>query len=120
MKQLRFALRYLLAFIPEKLPVGTTSMETFMLDIIDLAGQYADVDSMRFAIASMLIHAPANYGMLSKHYFIVRLRKSAANQIASQVFQEIKTKQAELEAKAKQEAEATATNKAASDGTTQV
>lgn len=116
MKQLRFILRYLFSFLPERLPVGTTTMEKFMLDIIELAGGYADKDSMRYAIASMMIHAPAHYGMISKHYFIVRLRKSAANQIASQVFQEIKLKQAELEAKAKQEAEDTAKNKAVSNG----
>lgn len=86
-------LKRLLSYLPSKLPVGTAQFDKFASDIIELSGPYADVDSMRFAIASMLIHADARHGSLSKHYFVVRLRKSAANQISSQVFQDIKAKQ---------------------------
>lgn len=92
-EQLNLLLKRALSYFPTQLPVGTAQFDTFANDIIALAGNYADTDSMRFAIASMLIHAPHDKGSLSKHYFVVRLRKSAANQIASQVFQEIKTKQ---------------------------
>lgn len=111
--------RRLLSYLPESLPVGTTQFDTFADDVIELAGNYADRDSMRFAIASMLIHAPAHKGALSKHYFVVRLRKSAANQIASQVFQDIKQEQdqkqkAASEAAKLQQAEATAAETALS------
>lgn len=81
------------------LPVGTKEFDVWSDSIIELSGQYADRDSMRFALASIMIHADAKHGSLSKKYFIDRLRKSAANQIASQVFQDIKTKQAEAAAK---------------------
>lgn len=64
---------------------------------------------MRFALASILIHADARHGSLPDKYFTDRLRKSAANQVSSQVFQDIKAKQAEAVAKQKQEATATET-----------
>lgn len=86
---------YFRSYFPTKLPVGTTEFEAWVDSIIELAGKYADRDSMKFAIASMLIHADARHGALSKQYFVTRLRKSAANQIASQVFQDLKQKQAE-------------------------
>ncbi len=92
-KQLKLIFKHLLSYIPEKLPVGITAFNQFADDIIELAGNYADKQSMLYAISSMLIHAPHDKGSLSKHYFVVRLRKSAANQVASQVFQQIKTAQ---------------------------
>src|ERR1700677_3822792 len=82
------------------LPVGKTEMQAFMDDLIQLAGNYADKTSMEFAIASVLMHAPSDKGSLSKRYFLDRLRKSAANQVASQVFQDIKEQQAAAQAAA--------------------
>lgn len=111
MTQLPLAIKRLLSYLPTKLPVGTTQFDTFADDIIELSGQYADRDSMRFAIASMIIHADHKAAALSKNYFVTRLRKSAANQVASQVFQDIKTLQ---DAKLKQ-AEVTATTEASNN-----
>lgn len=93
MKRLRLLLKLILSYLPTPLPVGTTQFEAFADSIIEISGQYADKDSMRFAIASMIIHADHKAARLSKQYFVQRLRKSAANQIASQVFQDIKQKQ---------------------------
>lgn len=87
------------------LPVGMKEFNEFADRIITKAGPYADEDSMRFALASIVIHADATKAHYSDTYFLERLRKSAANQVASQVFQEIKQKQADA---AKQQAEATA------------
>lgn len=70
-----------------------SEFETFAQNIIELGGEYADPDSLKFAIASMLIHADAKHGSLPLNYFVVRLRKTAANQVASQVFQDVKIKQ---------------------------
>jgi hypothetical protein len=86
-------IKRILARFPQPLPVGKTQYDKFENDILDLSGRYADETSMRFAIASIMIHAPSDKGALSKKYFVDRLRKSAANQIASQVFQDIKTAQ---------------------------
>ena len=96
----------LLSRIPRSLPVGATEFDTWATRLISQGGKYADEDSLRFALASILIHADAKHGALPDKYFTDRLRKSAANQVASQVFQDIKAKQAaELAAK---QAEATA------------
>lgn len=96
----------LLSHIPTKLPVGLTEFQTWSQSILDLSGNYADKDSMTFAIASMVIHLPAGKAYCSKNHFVAGLRKSAANQVASQVFQDIKERQQ------KQLAEATAAQQA--------
>lgn len=108
MTQLPLAVKRVLSYLPTNLPVGLSQFNTFADSIIELAGPYADQDSMRFAVASMIIHLPAGTAAVPKNYFVKSLRKSAANQVASQVFQDIKTKQAaQLEA-AKKQAEDTA------------
>jgi hypothetical protein len=115
-------IKLLLSYLPTKLPVGLKEFYTFADDIIELSGPYADRDSMTFAIASQLIHLDHLKSAIPKQYFVRSLRKSAANQIASQVFQDIKTKQAEALA-AKQQAEETAKQNAVTDeqeGQTQV
>ena len=103
---MKLLLARILSYFPTKLPVGATQFATWADSIIELSGQFADRDSMVFAIASILIHADSRYGALPKRYFVNRLRKSAANQVASQIFQNVKQKQAEQ--LAKQQAEDTA------------
>jgi hypothetical protein len=87
--------KQLRARFPTKLPVGKTEFDSWADSIIELSGPFADKDSMLFAIASILIHADSKFGAIPTKYFVDRLRKSAANQVASQVFQDIKTKQQE-------------------------
>jgi hypothetical protein len=112
MTRIKLTLNRLLSLIPTKLPVGLTEFNAWADSIIELGGQYADQDSLRFAIASMVIHLPAGTGSISKNHFVKGLRKSAANQVASQVFQDIKAKQqAVLD---QQKAEATAIPQVAS------
>lgn len=96
MKQLKSLLNKALSYLPSKLPVGMSEFEEFSNSILALSGKYADEDSLKFAIASMIIHLPAGKGSAPKNFFVRSLRKSAANQVASQVFQDIK---ARLEAK---------------------
>jgi hypothetical protein len=88
-------LKRLVSYLPSKLPVGMTEFNEFADSIIELSGKYADTDSMRFAIASMIIHLGPQKSAVAKNHFVRSLRKSAANQVASQVFQDIKTKQQE-------------------------
>lgn len=96
------------SYLPTKLPVGVTEFNSWADSIIALSGRYADEDSLKFALATMVIHADAKHGSLPKAYFISRLRKVAANQVASQIFQDVKVRQAEAQEAAKQQAEATA------------
>lgn len=96
-------IKRLLSYFPTPLPVGLSQFNTWADSIIELSGDYADRDSMTFAIASMVIHLPAGTASVPKNFFVKSLRKSAANQVASQVFQDIKSKQAEAMAKLKAE-----------------
>lgn len=101
---------------PRPLPVGLTEFNAFADRIIEMAGRFADDDSLKFALATSIIHADASKGSIPDKFFVERLRKAAANQVASQVFQDIKVKQAaeQQAAQEKQQAEALA-NSAASD-----
>lgn len=101
------------SYFPSNLPIGLTEFNTWADEVIELTGQLADYDSMRFALASMIIHVDAKKAAVPKQYFVRTLRKSAANQVASYVFQEIKQKQAEQQkleeqAKTSNQVEATA------------
>lgn len=102
-----------LSHFPTKLPVGLTEFNEWSDSIIALSGQFADTDSMRYAIASNLIHLPHTKSKVPKAYFVNTLRKAAANQVASQVFQDIKLKQAEAAEMAKLQQVEDAAKKAA-------
>ena len=121
-------LNRLLSYFPTRLPVGLTEFNAWSSSIIDLAGNFADEDSMRWAIANMVMHLPSTKSRVSKNYFVQCLTKTAANQVAGQVFINIKEKQEALRKAAEEAAkaaapttpaEATATPQAASNGVTQ-
>jgi len=99
------------SYFPTQLPVGLKEFDAWASSIIDLSGRFADETSIRFVLASELMHSDAKKGSVPKHYFVSRCRKLAANQTAGYILQEIKaaqellkTKEAEL---AKQQTEAT-------------
>lgn len=104
---MKLLLKRVLSRFSTKLPVGATEFEKWADSIIELSGQFADRDSMIFAISSTLIHADAKHGSLPKAYFVNRLRKAAANQIASQMFQDIKLRQQAEQQKQQSTVEAT-------------
>ncbi len=84
MKQLQKIIKIALSYLPSRLPVGITAFHAFADEIIEVGGQYADIDSMKFAIASQIMHMDAYTASVSKQKIIRCLRKSAANQVASQ------------------------------------
>lgn len=86
------------------LPVGMTEFNEFADRIISKAGNFADRDSMVYALAMELIHGDPKT-QFSDDYFVTRLRKVAANQVASQAVNEIKQKHAEAQEAAKKAAE---------------
>lgn len=87
------------------LPVGRAEFNTWADRLIEKAGRFADERSMKYALASQIIHLPHDIAFKNDAYFVNSLRKAAANQVASAIFQEIKMQQAEEFAKAKEEAE---------------
>lgn len=100
----------LLSYFPRNLPVGLTEFDAFTARVILQAGKFADYDSMKWALASQVIHLGPQASAKPDQYFIRSLRKAAANQVASQVFQDVKAKQQEEAAAraAQTQAEATA------------
>lgn len=100
MKQIKYIYKLIMSYFPAKLPVGLTAMHKFCDDVIELSGKFADIDSMKFAIATTIIHLDQGSAYVSKQFFVRRMRKAAANQVASAIFQEVKKRQDEEKAKA--------------------
>ncbi len=101
----------LLSYFPTSLPVGLTEFNKWADSIIELSGKFADEDSMKWAISSQIMHLGPQRSSVPKNYFVQSLRKAAANQVAGQVFQDIKTKQDNM----RKQAEATADTQPAID-----
>lgn len=88
------------SYFPSSLPTGLTEFYAWSDRIISIVGPMADQDSMRFALASQIIHLPPQVAHRADQFFVRSLRKAGANQVASQVFQDIKLKQQEEAKKA--------------------
>lgn len=103
MKQLRLLAKRVLSLIPTKLPTGMTEFNQFVADIIELVPGLADDRSIRFTVASMIMHLGPQRSHVAKNYFVRSLQKTAANQISHAVMLDIKKEQEE-----QRKAEATA------------
>lgn len=97
--KLKIAAQRLLAFLPSPVPQGVTEFEVWAKSIIDIYG-FPDNDSVRFALATMILHSGPSAAYAPKHRFAIMVKAGAAKQVASFVFQEIKTKQKQAEATA--------------------
>jgi hypothetical protein len=111
-------LRKLLAYRATPLPFGVTEFEAWASDIIYLF-DLPDNDSIRFSLASTIMHYPsANkentkaFAKAPKAFFGNMIRKTAANQVAGFIMQELKAKQ-QAEATKQKEAEEAAAKAAA-------
>lgn len=100
------------ACLPTRLPVGMTEFNAWSQDIIDTfeVGGIADNDSLKWALAGIIMALGPTKAYVPKLYFFLVLVKSASNQIASGFMYELKQKQAAEQLVEKQKsAEATAT-----------
>lgn len=87
-------------FFPTPLPIGMVDFGLWADSIIDVYG-LPNNDSVRFALATMILHADSKKAAISKRYFGLCALKSMSNQIASGIMHELKEKQkkeAELQA----------------------
>lgn len=114
----------LLGFFPSPIPVGITEFNAWIdsfFNTYDLPTK--DRDSVAFTVATMIIHSGPTNAYKSKFSFLLALRASAAKQIASQTFQDIKLRHMEaqrLAAEAAKTPEVTDTAAVASDETKSV
>lgn len=110
-KQIKNAYQKVLSFIPQRLPVGLTEFDAWADSIIELAGRFADNNSLKYVLSDIIMRLKPTQDKVSKHYFVKSLRKAAANQIAAQQMYQIKMQQKEAAdaEKARLEAKATET-----------
>ncbi len=94
--------RLLVSLFPTALPVGMTAFNAWADDIIDLYS-FPNNDSIKFSLASMVMHLGPTTAFKPKFHFFLMVRSGMSKQIAAATFQEIKNKQEAL-AKAAQEA----------------
>lgn len=104
MKKLRRLLKALKSLIPQTLPQGRADFDSWASDIIELSG-LPDNDSMRFALASIIIQLRTSrdraFGRFKPALFVRELKLGAASEVASSVMYEMKQKQKAREDEAK-------------------
>lgn len=87
-------LNQLRGFFPSSLPSGMTEFNAWS---DSLASTYTlptqDVDSVRFSLASIIMHLGPSSSHVSKYYFYKMLKAAAAKQVAGAAFYEIKQAQ---------------------------
>ncbi|CAM6005203.1 unnamed protein product [Sphagnum balticum] len=89
--------------------IGMAAFETWAKSIIDTYG-FPDNDSIRFALATMIMHSGPTDAYRPKRYFALCVKAGMAKQIASAQFTAIKERQ-QAAAKAEQDKQAEATAK---------
>ena len=104
--KLKKFIRQQISRLPSALPNGMTEFETWASDIIDTYN-FPNNDSVRFTLATMIMHSGPSDAFKSKHSFMLMIRASMAKQIAAAQFQEIKNRQKQLEQDALAAAKAT-------------
>lgn len=87
---------------PMLLPVGREEFETWSDRIIAGCGLPATPRSMKFGLASMLLHLSPTEDKKPDSFFIRSLRKGAVSQVAHAMMEEIKEAQKAEDAAAKE------------------
>lgn len=95
-----------LGVFPTAVPTGTEEFHAWADSIIDTYPlPTADVDSIKYALATMVMHLGPTQAYKSKLYFALALRAGAAKQIAGGVFSEIRERHQKAQAAAAKAAE---------------
>jgi len=98
-------IKRILAYLPTRLPVGMTEFNKWSNSIIELVGPIADETSLKWALAVAVLHLGETASSKPKMYFVRKLLKGAANQVVSQVIQDIKEAQKAAQDAAKKQQE---------------
>ena len=104
--KIRKYFRLICNFFPSRVPQGVEEHTAWATSIIEDYG-FPENDSVRFALATMVMHLGPTAAYRSKFYFALLVKAGAAKQVASQVFHDIKARQQD-ELRKQQEATAQA------------
>lgn len=115
---LKKILNKFLSYLPTPLPMGMTAYLEWSKSIADLIGPITSIESdLHFCISAEVIRLGPSVCLVSKHYFVRRVRAGVAKQIAGAVFSDIKEKdRQDKAAQAAKQAEETAASLKAVDG----
>lgn len=101
--RIKRAYQYLRSFLPTKLPTGMTEFAVWSERIIVKTGALAEVESMKFVLATELMRLENESKKLesriiqwfdtSDRHFVKTLKLAATKQIGAAVFQDIRTAQ---------------------------
>ncbi len=110
-EKLKHLIDLIWGLLPQPLPLGMAEFDLWTTRIIRTYG-LLDNDSVRFALATMIMHVGPQSSRKSPLYFAKTAKKGMANQIAHGYMQNLKEKQAlEMAAeKAKTEADKVTVN----------
>lgn len=101
-------------FLPSALPRGMSDFDSWSDDVISTYDLPAN-DSIKFALATMILHLGPTDSHKSKRYFAKCVLKGMSAQVASSVMYTLKEKQKAEEVAAKQLAEAPANSQVAAN-----
>ena len=88
-------LRQIAGLFPTAIPQGVTEFNAWSESIINTYNIQADPDSIKFALATMILHSGPTTAYKPKFSYFLMIRAGMAKQVAGAVFQDIKTKQQE-------------------------
>lgn len=82
----------LAAWFPTKIPTGVAEQNAWVDSIIDLYA-FPNNDSLRFAIATMILHGGPTEARKPKRYFYLAVSAGMSRQVAADAMQTLKNKQ---------------------------
>lgn len=105
--RLKGYLRLIRNLFPEEPPQGIAAFHA-LADAVVRDYNLPDNDSIRFALAAMIMNGQGKSGSVykSKFQYAIMLKEAAAKQVAGQVFYDIKTAQQEKQKAADAQAQA--------------
>lgn len=102
-------LNTILSYFPSPLPIGIAEFEKWSDDVLALTS-LPNNESMKWSLATMILHSDKGASHKPKRYFAQCLHKAAANEIAGAYMHDLKEKQ-----KAKMQEEAAKAAQASSE-----
>jgi hypothetical protein len=101
LERIKKVFRQIRGLLPSELPNGASAFDAWVDSIVNTYSlPTSDIDSIKFTLATIIMHLGPTVAYRSKFYFVLVLKASAAKQVAHNAFGEIKQKQQAAQAAA--------------------